>query len=323
MSAKIATESSTASTSASETTTSAWLIDDDDFPDMDQQPDSAAEPWRVLIIDDDVDVHVVTKFSLSNATFMGRRLSFLHAYNGVEALAVLRNTPDIAMVLLDVIMETNDAGLRLVKQIREELANKLVRIVLRTGQPGQALEHSIILDYDINDFWCKTDLTTRKLFTTVISSLRAYADLQAAQRSIAALRAALAHSRQLYSALEQHTMLLTLDQDANIVDAGASFCTAFGYQQSALLGHMIPCPPDQQGQQQDRIAQQLAQGTSWVGDLTLQAGDGSVQQLRAAVVPLGGAARNADAKADTTIAEQPDGKWLVIATAQPAKSDAI
>jgi hypothetical protein len=80
-------------------------------------------------------------------------------------------------VLLDVIMETSDAGLRVANQIRTELKNQLVRIVLRTGQPGQALEHGIILDYDINDFWCKTDLTTRKLFTTVISSLRNYAEL--------------------------------------------------------------------------------------------------------------------------------------------------
>jgi CheY-like chemotaxis protein len=138
-----------------------------------------------LIVDDDVDVHVVTKFSLSNACFMGRRLSFLHAYSGEEALTTLRNNPDVALVLLDVIMETSDAGLRVANQIRSELKNELVRIVLRTGQPGQALEHSIILDYDINDFWCKTDLTTRKLFTTVISSLRNYADLHQLQAQLA------------------------------------------------------------------------------------------------------------------------------------------
>ncbi|HEV7816321.1 MAG TPA: hypothetical protein VGP06_14625 [Janthinobacterium sp.] len=153
-------------------------------------------PWHVLIVDDDVDVHVVTKFALSNASFKGRRLSFLHAYNGAEALTLLRETPDIALVLLDVIMETHEAGLRVTRQIRDELGNKLVRIVLRTGQPGQALEHSIIVDYDINDFWCKTDLTTRKLFTTVIASLRAYADLLAAERQIQALKDALEESRQ-------------------------------------------------------------------------------------------------------------------------------
>jgi CheY-like chemotaxis protein len=163
-----------------------WMIDDEaQASAAEQTPGANPAPWRVLIVDDDVDVHVVTKFSLSNACFMGRRLSFLHAYSGEEALTTLRNNPDVALVLLDVIMETSDAGLRVASQIRSELKNELVRIVLRTGQPGQALEHSIILDYDINDFWCKTDLTTRKLFTTVISSLRNYADLQALQSELA------------------------------------------------------------------------------------------------------------------------------------------
>ena len=147
---------------------------------------NAPAPWRVLIVDDDVDVHVVTKFALSQASFQGRRLSFLHAYSGAEALALLRNTADIAVVLLDVIMETQDAGLQVARQIREELHNSAVRIILRTGQPGQALEHRIIIDYDINDFWCKTDLTTRKLFTTVIASLRTYATLREAEQQLAA-----------------------------------------------------------------------------------------------------------------------------------------
>jgi CheY-like chemotaxis protein len=166
-----------------------WMIDDDATASAEQQPAAnAPAPWRVLIVDDDVDVHVVTKFSLSNAVFMGRRLCFLHAYSGEEALNILRSEDDIALVLLDVIMETTDAGLKVATRIRDELHNHLVRIVLRTGQPGQALEHSIILDYDINDFWCKTDLTTRKLFTTVIASLRGYHNLLEADQKMQALR---------------------------------------------------------------------------------------------------------------------------------------
>ena len=169
-----------------------WLVDEPlERVDAAAEPANAA-PWRVLIVDDDVDVHVVTKFALSQASFQGRRLSFLHAYSGAEALTLLRGTPDIAVVLLDVIMETQDAGLQVARQIREDLHNSAVRIILRTGQPGQALEHRIIIDYDINDFWCKTDLTTRKLFTTVIASLRTYAALREAQQQVAELAAALA-----------------------------------------------------------------------------------------------------------------------------------
>ncbi|OEZ66320.1 response regulator receiver domain protein [Janthinobacterium sp. HH103] len=169
-----------------------WLVDEPlERADAAAEPATAA-PWRVLIVDDDVDVHVVTKFALSQASFQGRRLSFLHAYSGAEALTLLRGTSDIAVVLLDVIMETQDAGLQVARQIREELHNSAVRIILRTGQPGQALEHRIIIDYDINDFWCKTDLTTRKLFTTVIASLRTYATLREAEQQVAELAAALA-----------------------------------------------------------------------------------------------------------------------------------
>ena len=96
-----------------------------------------------------------------------------------DAARVLRGTPDIAIVLLDVVMETDDAGLRLVRTIREEIGNLAVRIILRTGQPGQAPEEDIVLAYDINDYKSKTELTSQKLFTSVVSALRAYTDILA------------------------------------------------------------------------------------------------------------------------------------------------
>jgi CheY-like chemotaxis protein len=220
-----------------EDATEGWMIEDDansSEPAAADAAEAAANtppPWRVLIVDDDVDVHVVTKFSLSNACFQGRRLSFLHAYSGEEALATLRNNTDVALVLLDVIMETSDAGLRVANQIRDELKNQLVRIVLRTGQPGQALEHSIILDYDINDFWCKTDLTTRKLFTTVISSLRNYADLLEGEQRLHALQEHVAgqrHQQQLVASVltavqkgESWTGQLVVGEPASHVDISA------------------------------------------------------------------------------------------------------
>jgi CheY-like chemotaxis protein len=205
-----------------------WMIEEDMPASADANDAAVAAPWRVLIVDDDVDVHVVTKFSLSNACFQGRRLSFLHAYSGDEALTVLRNNPDVALVLLDVIMETSEAGLKVARQIRDELQNKLVRIVLRTGQPGQALEHSIILDYDINDFWCKSDLTTRKLFTTVISSLRGYAGLMDAEQRILALQSQLARQAGF-----------TLDGDNRIVDASAKALNLLGATRDELVGAQL------------------------------------------------------------------------------------
>jgi CheY-like chemotaxis protein len=205
-------------------------------------------PWRILIVDDDVDVHVVTKFALSTASFQGRRLSFVHAYSAAEALAKLRDTPDIALVLLDVMMETADAGLQLARQVREQLRNDLVRIVLRTGQPGQAVEHSIIVDYDINDFWSKADLTTRKLFTTVIAALRAYATLDKASRvRDQALARQAQLERQLASAREAVPMF-AINASGIVSDANEAAAALAGVELKDLLGRAAasigPAPLD-------------------------------------------------------------------------------
>ena len=141
------------------------------------------KPWRVLVVDDVADVHAVTRLALGNVTFKGRRLEILSAYSGEQGFAQLSQESDIALVLLDVVMETDDAGLRLAKRIREELHNDLVRIVLRTGQPGQAPESQVVVDFDVNDYKAKSELTVEKLFTTVITSLRSYERMQAIEAS--------------------------------------------------------------------------------------------------------------------------------------------
>ncbi|HEY0832660.1 MAG TPA: diguanylate cyclase [Azospirillum sp.] len=158
------------------------LFADDFLPPRPSEPDAGA-PWRVLIVDDDPEVHTVTRLALAKVRFKGRRLEMLSAFSAGEAAGTLGDTPDIAIVLLDVVMETDDAGLRLVRTIRNDLANHAVRIILRTGQPGQAPEESVILNYDINDYKAKTELTTQKLFTTVVAALRAYSDIIALETS--------------------------------------------------------------------------------------------------------------------------------------------
>ncbi len=90
----------------------------------------------------------------------------------------MRDNPDVAAVLLDVIMETDVAGLELVEYIRNELKNETVRIILRTGQPGQAPERRVIVQYDINDYKAKTELTADKLFTSLTAALRSYQQLE-------------------------------------------------------------------------------------------------------------------------------------------------
>jgi signal transduction histidine kinase/DNA-binding response OmpR family regulator len=137
------------------------------------------EPWLILIVDDDPAIHATTKMVLRGFTFEGRPAQFLSAATAAEARGVLRDIPAIAVILLDVVMESDDAGLRLVRYIRNELSNRRVRIILRTGQPGQAPERDVILSYDINDYKSKTELTAQKLFTSVVAALRGYQDITA------------------------------------------------------------------------------------------------------------------------------------------------
>jgi diguanylate cyclase (GGDEF)-like protein/PAS domain S-box-containing protein len=145
-------------------------------------------PWLVLVVDDDPEVHTVTELALRGIAFLDRPIQFLHAHSGAEAAEVLARCPDVALILLDVVMETDDAGLRFVQHVRGALNNKKVRIVLRTGQPGQAPENEVILRYDVNDYKTKTELTQQKLFSTVITALRGYQDLLVIEASRQGLR---------------------------------------------------------------------------------------------------------------------------------------
>lgn len=137
----------------------------------------AARPWPILIVDDEPEVHTVTRLVLADYTFLTRPLRFLSAGSATEARRILKEEPEIAVILLDVVMESERAGLELVHFIREEQGNRLTRIILRTGQPGYAPEREVIVDCDINDYREKSELTAPRLFTAVTAALRAYRDL--------------------------------------------------------------------------------------------------------------------------------------------------
>ncbi len=133
--------------------------------------------WKVAIVDDDQGVHTGTRFVLQDFTLHGRGLELFSARSAAEARELFRAHPDMAVILLDVVMETEGAGLELVQFVREELKNETVRIILRTGQPGQAPERRVVVNYDINDYKAKTELTADKLFTTLTAALRSYEQL--------------------------------------------------------------------------------------------------------------------------------------------------
>lgn len=173
-------------------------VNDDSQDEKQSGLNETSKTWRVLIVDDEVAVHETTKLVLKDVQFEGKRLELISAYSSAEARTYLREIPDLAIVLLDVVMESQDAGLKIIKYIREECGNKFTRIILRTGQPGQAPEEKIVLEYDINDYKTKTELTVQKLFTTIISSIRAYKDLVTIEKNRKGLADILSATNKLF-----------------------------------------------------------------------------------------------------------------------------
>lgn len=137
--------------------------------------------WNILIVDDDEEVHVITKMVLKDFSYKNKKIKFFDAYNIDDTKEILNSKIEFSLVLLDIIMETDDAGLKLTKYIREDLNNSLIRIILRTGQPGSAPEEKIVIDYDINDYKEKTELTNVKLKSSIISCLRSFDELKKIQ----------------------------------------------------------------------------------------------------------------------------------------------
>jgi len=130
------------------------------------------QPWTILIVDDDQDVHAMTGFILRDVVFEGKALTLLHAKSGLEARVMLQSVTDVAVALIDVVMETERAGLDLVRYIRRDLGNTAMAIVLRTGYPGSVPERSVIFDFEINDYKSKAELTAERLVTSVVAGLR-------------------------------------------------------------------------------------------------------------------------------------------------------
>ncbi len=146
------------------------------------QPPGAIDPgsvsWTVLVVDDERAVHAVTKLALARLKVEGGRLRLLHAHSGAEARDILAQEPSCALILLDVVMETEQEGLELTRWIRSSLGNDQIRIILRTGQPGRAPEASVMASYDIHDYHPKTEVSAQRLRTSVTGGIRAWRDLQ-------------------------------------------------------------------------------------------------------------------------------------------------
>jgi response regulator RpfG family c-di-GMP phosphodiesterase len=168
--------------------------------------------WKVMIVDDDDFVHKVTELTLGDYHYQNAPVRYLHAYSGAEARALLREHPDTAVILLDVVMETENAGLEFARHVRQEANNSFVRIILRTGQPGQAPERKVITEYDINDYKHKAELSEQRLFTAITAAIRSYRDLRTIELSRLGLQEVICASSALFAALSvQDFFVLALE----------------------------------------------------------------------------------------------------------------
>lgn len=173
------------------------IITETGSPGSSAAKDDDDHVWRILITDDEEEVHKATLFALRDTKILSRKLEFYHAYSSAEALHILRTVPDIAVILLDVVMETANAGLDLVPVIRDQLKMADLRIILRTGEPNQAPEIDVIRDYDINDYKLKSDLTKKKLYASLTAAVRSYKQLRTIENSKKGLNMILQASSEL------------------------------------------------------------------------------------------------------------------------------
>lgn len=219
------------------------------FAEEDQGSANSLPPWKILVVDDEPDVHAVSRLALEHARFEQRGVQLLYAHSAAEGRAQMAAHADVALILLDVVMESDNAGLLFVDHVRETLGNREVRIVLRTGQPGVAPARAVIERYAIDDYRTKTELSSERLYVSVAAALRTYALLHALRLAHERLqRHAYAASHDLqtplraivgFTQLLQRRHLATLDADGqellnSVVDNGTAL--------SALIRDLLENP---------------------------------------------------------------------------------
>ncbi len=145
---------------------------------IDKHSSDGPAAWKVLLVDDEPQVHEVSRLILAGLRFEGREVTLLSVSSAAQAREILDREQGVALALIDVVMETDDAGVSLVRHIRDHLNDQDMQIVLRTGQPGVAPESEVVRSYEINGYVLKTEVTAQRLHTIVIAGLRTYRHAQ-------------------------------------------------------------------------------------------------------------------------------------------------
>ena len=239
-----------------------------------------AEKWKILISDDEEDIHLLTKTVLKNFEYKNKQLEFISAYSGKDTVEILKDNDDIVLVLLDVIMENDHAGLEVVKQIREELCNDFIQIILRTGQSGQVLEDDVVMNYAINDYKEKTELTSQKLLTTITTSIRSFENM----KNIKKLNHELSGLLSIY---DEFVIAARTNKDGEIVYVTEAFCELSGYERKEIIGntHRLFKSENTSAEVYEDLWTTIKSGNIWKGEIQDKRKDSSKYWLSTIISP--------------------------------------
>jgi len=262
-------------------------MNDDLFLIDDELDEELFEKWDILIVDDELAIHAITKSALRDKVFDGKKLNFISAMSAEEAKQIISQPNEIALALIDVVMETPDAGLGLVTYIREKLNNKRIRLVLRTGQPSQAPEEDIVDLYDINDYKEKTELTAQKLYTLVRTSLKQYELICELEVEVEEVSSELGHQRH---ALDEHAIVAITNTKGAITYANEKFSEISGYSKEELIGsnHRIINSATHSKKFWVRMYRELTKGNVWKGKICNRNKNGILYWVDTTIVPFKG-----------------------------------
>lgn len=245
------------------------------------------EKWKVLIADDEPDIHTLTKTVLNNFTYNGKKLEFLSAYSGAETISILEENKDVVLVLLDVIMETDNAGLVVTKKIRNELRNKYIQIVLRTGQAADVPEAEVVKNYEINDYKEKTELTADKLITTLTTAIRSYENIKALEKSKDEINELNYELTELLASFDENVIASKTDIYGRITYVSKAFCKISGYSQEELLkaNQNIISSGNTSADVYKQLWKTITSGKTWRGELEDKNKNGATYWLYSIITP--------------------------------------
>ncbi|MGB2740938.1 MAG: EAL domain-containing protein [Cognaticolwellia sp.] len=201
------------------------------FSEEEKEIDVNLNVWKILTVEDDINYQNALTNSLKELLLEnGHQLKILTANSVSQAAAVLSAHPDIALTFIDVVMEEDDSGLRLVDTIREVLGNSDMRIVLLTGQPGFAPEQDTMKSLDIDEYWNKSDITVEKLQSIVTSNLRTWTYISQISAAKKGLQLVLDASRSINSKHDMGSfscaVLEEISNILNITEGGGILCSS-------------------------------------------------------------------------------------------------